>query len=113
MTNKEKEMMAVRKYMHRETYARESDLLKDALEFLELLPETQAVRYNADVESGISDILICYHGYFVAVELKDDTGKATPQQCKFLSKVRDAEGTAGICRNIQDIWRLLVTCQCF
>ena len=48
---------------------------------------------------GSSDIIgLCADGRFLAVECKTATGKATPDQERFLSAVRARGGRAGIAR---------------
>ena len=48
--------------------------------------------------AGVSDLIICYNGKFIALELKLDTKKykATNQQIMFLNKVRKAKGLSAI-----------------
>ena len=44
--------------------------------------------------AGIPDIVVCYRGYFIAVECKAGKGKTTALQDKNLKQIRDAEGIA-------------------
>ena len=44
--------------------------------------------------SGVSDFLVCAHGRFIAVEVKDDIGTETPAQLAFQEEVRRAGGSA-------------------
>jgi len=37
-----------------------------------------------------------------AIEVKTETGKATPEQIKFIQTVKEAGGIAGICRSAED-----------
>ena len=59
--------------------------------------------------SGIPDILCCYHGYFVAIEVKSPTGKgrASDIQKLKIKAIRDAGGVAFITDNIEDVERVL------
>ena len=59
--------------------------------------------------SGIPDILACYHGYFVAIEVKSPTGKgrASDIQKLKIKAIRDAGGVAFITDNIEDVERVL------
>jgi len=43
-------------------------------------------------EAGISDLLLCVGGIFVAIELKQHRGKPTPLQAEFLRRVAIAGG---------------------
>jgi len=54
-------------------------------------------------ENGISDILGCYHGRFVAIEAKQPGGKASPLQLLFLKDVKKAGGFAAIVENMTEL----------
>jgi len=53
--------------------------------------------------SGIPDIIICYRGRFVAIELKTPKGFATPLQLHTLKEINRYGGTACICRSWQEV----------
>lgn len=52
--------------------------------------------------SGISDLILCVCGEFVAVELKISNNKPTELQKQFLNDVNDAKGVAGVAWNWKD-----------
>lgn len=57
---------------------------------------------------GVSDLLVCYKGYFIALELKVGNYQPDPLQISYLQKVRDAGGFGLILRdNIQELMVLL------
>lgn len=56
---------------------------------------------------GISDILACWRGLFVAIEAKTRTGKLTAEQAKFLADVKRAGGIALVARSLDDVRRAL------
>lgn len=85
----------------------EAELLKKAKEFVELTPKASLVRVEAGMHSGISDVIINYYGRFIAAELKDRTGEATPQQLKFLQMQKNSGAQASVCRTLYDIWYLM------
>jgi Holliday junction resolvase len=51
---------------------------------------------------GIADILGCYQGRFLAIEVKTLTGRLSPAQEQFLERVRKAGGLAFVARSIDD-----------
>lgn len=59
--------------------------------------------------AGIPDIVICYRGYFIAVECKAGKGKTTALQDKNLKQIRDAEGVALVVNeeNLQELQEIL------
>lgn len=57
---------------------------------------------------GVSDLLACYKGFFIALELKVGSYQPDPLQISYLQKVRDAGGFGLILRdNIQELMVLL------
>lgn len=57
---------------------------------------------------GVSDLLVCYKGYFIALELKVGKYTADPLQISYLQKVREAGGFGLILRdNIRELMVLL------
>ena len=60
-------------------------------------------------EAGIPDIVVCYRGYFIAVECKAGKGKTTALQDKNLKQIRDAEGIAIVVNeeNLQELQDIL------
>ena len=59
--------------------------------------------------AGIPDIIACYRGYFVAIEVKSPTGKGRASDIQKLKirAIRDAGGVAFITDNIEDVERVL------
>lgn len=57
---------------------------------------------------GVSDLLVCYKGYFIALELKVANYQPDSLQISYLQKVRDAGGFGLILRDtIQELMGLL------
>lgn len=56
-------------------------------------------------KQGCSDDVICYLGFFLAVEVKSDTGELTPLQVKNLRDVQAAGGVAAVVKGF-DVQRL-------
>lgn len=52
---------------------------------------------------GVADILGCYKGRMLAIELKAPKGKATPDQERFIQNVRDAGGIAFIAKTLDEV----------
>jgi hypothetical protein len=52
---------------------------------------------------GIPDLLVCYRGTFLAIELKTDTGKLRPEQTLELHQAQAAGAIAIVARNWSDI----------
>jgi hypothetical protein len=52
---------------------------------------------------GISDILCCYKGKFLAIELKAEDGEPSVHQLQFLKEIALAGGEVLVCRTISEL----------
>lgn len=59
---------------------------------------------------GVSDLLVCYKGYFIALELKVGNYQPDPLQITYLQKVRDAGGFGLILRDTLQELMVLLSC---
>lgn len=58
-------------------------------------------------EAGVSDLLLCLHGRFVAIELKRAGGNLTPNQDNFLRRVEYAGGLGLVVPTNTDVREVL------
>ena len=56
---------------------------------------------------GFPDILCCYKGRFIAIEVKTEKGHATKQQLKLLSDIREAGGVGILATGVFEVANLL------
>lgn len=87
-------------------YETEADMLSNTKKLLEYAGAC-IVREASPTRRGISDLLVCYNGRFIAIELKDAIGAASIHQNKFLGKIRSAGGLAEVCNTLAEVWDLL------
>jgi Holliday junction resolvase len=61
--------------------------------------------------AGVSDLLVCYRGRFIAIECKAPTGSydVTSAQCMFLLNVAGAGGRWCVARGVEDVDKLLAS----
>jgi hypothetical protein len=64
------------------------------------------VRFNS--QPGCSDLLVCYRGRFLAVEVKAGKNRPTELQTGFLLAVRRAGGRGEVVRSVADAEAVLV-----
>lgn len=57
-------------------------------------------------EKGISDLLVCYKGLHIALELKDEA-EVEPVQLAYLRSVRRAQGIAEIIYDISTVRKII------
>ena len=74
------------------TFKTEAEFLRIVTAFLETAGAL-VVRQAYATKNGVSDLICCYRGRFLAFELKDDEGTPSPQQLNFLQEVVRNEGT--------------------
>ena len=79
-----------------------ADLKSRVLRFLD-------IKYpNIWYATGEPDILLCYNGHFIAIELRVPTGRITELQANSLDRILDAGGVARVCRSVQEVDDLLI-----
>ena len=73
----------------------------------ELLRWNKIFYYNAFggplSQKGISDLICCYKGRFVAIEVKKKAGKLSPDQETFLQHVNESGGLGFVARSVEDV----------
>lgn len=89
------------------TYDLEAKLTKDVQKFLVTQPDLYHFKASERFIKGVSDILCCCGGVFIAIELKAEYNTATPQQLNFIRKIVLAGGIGGVCKSVQDVQALL------
>jgi hypothetical protein len=63
-------------------------------------------------EAGVSDLLNCLDGVFIAVEAKAGTGhKVTMKQQAFLDRVEAAGGIAAVCWSVEQFMAVLAAAE--
>lgn len=56
---------------------------------------------------GVSDIIACYRGSLVAIEVKSRRGRLTDEQRLFLNQVAAAGGISIVARSVDDVMRVV------
>jgi len=68
--------------------------------------EDRFIRFNS--ARGCSDLLVCYRGRFLALEVKRDAKeKPTPDQAAFMAAVRAAGGIGDVVWSIEQVASIL------
>jgi len=95
----------------------EKDIKKAIVEFLEYHPQCEVFptltggMYNPKTgayrptmtKAGTPDLLCCFKGKFLAIEIKRPKGKLTTPQQQALQKIENAGGLALVARSIEDV----------
>ena len=77
------------------------------LKYLRQRPDVWGIKTIQCNERGVPDLLLCYNGKFIALEVKSDTGRASNIQQAQMQRIRKAGGTAEIVRSVEDVKEIL------
>jgi len=89
-------------------FPRESALQNYVIKRLNRLPRVYVTKVSGTIYgSGISDLLICAEGKFVAIELKIGNNKPSDLQKLYLSNIKKAGGIVGVAYTWGDVKRIL------
>ena len=82
-----------------------SKLVQDSIKYLNSLPNTYAVTYTPSSygKRSVSDILTCYKGHYVAIEIKIGRDTPTPLQKRSQRKTQAAQGFARVCWSMEEV----------
>jgi Holliday junction resolvase len=61
------------------------------------------VKVSLANRAGVPDILACYHGRFLGLEVKACRGRSTPLQCYNLKGILSAGGSGAIVHSLDDV----------
>lgn len=62
---------------------------------------------NQFSQVGVPDILVCYKGKFIGIEVKNEKGKTSPLQDYNLASIKQAGGISLVARQITDVSKVL------
>lgn len=108
MTTREQLIIEYYKPTMNLAYDYEADFLKETKTLLSMLEKCKVVREAAATINGTADLLACYRGRFIALELKAEDGTPTPHQLKFIADVIDAGGLGAVCTTVREVITLMI-----
>lgn len=83
---------------------KERDIQATIMQYLRREPGVWAVKYvpTLNSEAGVPDILCCVGGQFIALEVKQATGRVTPLQGEQMRRIASTGGIAAVVRNLDE-----------
>jgi len=81
----------------------ESQIQRQIIEYLNSVNSCWIVKVVTSNKNGVPDILCCYKGRFIGIEVKTDRGKTTPIQDLQMSRIRKAGGVTLVARCVEDV----------
>lgn len=97
----------------------EAMIQKAVLEFLAMVPKCYAFRagsgalktengnYVKTGRPGVPDIVVCFDGKWIGLEIKTDTGRQSQSQKQAEKKILDSGGQYYIIRSISDVRKII------
>jgi len=85
---------------------KESTIQKKILDYLNRYPSictAYKIAQGPYSQGGILDIVCCYWGHFIAIEVKRPGGKASKKQLKRIKEIKEAGGLAFIAESLDDV----------
>lgn len=62
---------------------------------------------NQFSQVGVPDVIACYKGRFIGIEVKNETGKTSPLQDINLKMINDAGGIGIVARKVEDVSKVI------
>ena len=62
---------------------------------------------NSFSQVGVPDILACYKGRFIGIEVKNEKGKTSPLQDINIQQIKDAGGISFVARSVEDVKKVI------
>lgn len=62
---------------------------------------------NQFSQVGVPDIIACYKGKFIGIEVKNETGKTSPLQDINLKMINDAGGIGIVARSVEEVSKVI------
>jgi len=86
----------------------EKDIQSKIKRFLEK-KGAYTIKYHGGIysQAGTPDLLVCYNGKFIGIEVKNEHGKVTPLQNDNLKAIKKAGGIAIVARSVRDVERII------
>lgn len=62
---------------------------------------------NSFSQAGVCDLLVCYKGRFIGIEVKNEKGKTSPLQEVNLKQIKEAGGISLVARSVEDVQKVI------
>ncbi len=87
---------------------RERELTRLILDYLRWVPDSSWKKIRGSMGmKNVLDIIGCWEGKYVELEVKTERGRLTPGQKARLEEIRRAGGIAEVVRSLEDVVRLI------
>ena len=84
----------------------EQKIQKQIIDYLQKF-KCYIIKTVVTTKAGVPDLIVCYKGKFIALEVKTDKGETTPLQYYNLREIEKAGGWGYIVRSVEDVQLIL------
>jgi len=82
----------------------ENELTRQVLDYLRYIPDSTFKKIRGSIGmKGLLDIIGCWEGRYVEIEIKTRRGKLKPHQLERIMQIRKAGGVAGVVKSVEDV----------
>ncbi len=82
----------------------EAELTRQVLDYLRYIPDSTFKKIRGGLGmSGILDIIGCWKGRYIEIEVKTKRGKLKPHQLQRIMQIRRAGGISGVVKSCEDV----------
>jgi hypothetical protein len=85
----------------------ESKIQRQILDYLDTVPCLYVIKVITASTRGVPDLVICYRGRFIGLEVKSTLNKATQIQMWNLLRITGAGGIGAVVRSVNDVKLIL------
>ena len=85
----------------------ESTIQKKILRYLKEHPDVYSFKAITANRKGVPDVIVCYKGKFIGLEVKRPGGKPTKLQEHNIEQIKQSGGYAGIVYDVEDVKTIL------
>ncbi len=85
----------------------EHELTKLITDYLKWVPGLAFKKIRGSMGMrGVLDLIICYQGRYVELEVKTERGRLSPEQAARIEEIRAAGGMAEVVRSLEEVHRI-------
>lgn len=68
-----------------------------------LLPQAANMKRAGELKPGLPDIMLCYRGRLICIELKAPKGRLSPAQREVHERITLSGGVVCVCRSLEEV----------
>jgi len=86
---------------------KESQIQKEIIQYLRTIPNLYFFKVISANYRGVPDIIICYEGRFIGMEVKTQRGRISGLQKYHCEQIKKADGICFVVRSLEDVKKII------